>query len=268
MARQDINLGTAPTGAGGDTTRSTGVKINAMMTELYARNAQLGTASNANVTTSATSGVTGEVLRVGDFGIGGTAPYLTNKDLNSVVSGGFFYVISTVNGPVPYDGFLINSPVDTNTCSQIFIVVNTRDTYLRIKSSGSWSAWEMLVNNRNAVTDPGLNAGGIVFSGSNANGSFTKFADGTLICKFTSSTSVAMAGAVGNVWQSSSSVFTFPAIFTSPPSVTPTTTESVNSICWSTILGAISVSSVAIGAQAPISTATTKLGYIAVGRWY
>lgn len=36
MARQEINLGTAPTGAGGDTTRSTGVKINQMTTELYA----------------------------------------------------------------------------------------------------------------------------------------------------------------------------------------------------------------------------------------
>ncbi len=36
MARQEINLGAAPTGAGGDTTRSTGVKINAMTQELYA----------------------------------------------------------------------------------------------------------------------------------------------------------------------------------------------------------------------------------------
>lgn len=49
MPRQEINLGTAPTGAGGDTTRSTGVKINAMTAELYARNALLGTASNRNV---------------------------------------------------------------------------------------------------------------------------------------------------------------------------------------------------------------------------
>lgn len=36
MARQEINLGALPTGAGGDTTRSTGVKINSMTQELYA----------------------------------------------------------------------------------------------------------------------------------------------------------------------------------------------------------------------------------------
>lgn len=35
MARQEINLGATPTGVGGDTTRSTGVKINAMTTEIY-----------------------------------------------------------------------------------------------------------------------------------------------------------------------------------------------------------------------------------------
>ncbi|WP_242198610.1 MULTISPECIES: tail fiber domain-containing protein [unclassified Pseudomonas] len=36
MARQEINLGTAPTGAGGDTTRSAAAKMNAMSTEIYA----------------------------------------------------------------------------------------------------------------------------------------------------------------------------------------------------------------------------------------
>ncbi|UOB21756.1 hypothetical protein MRY17_13425 [Pseudomonas orientalis] len=73
MARQDINIGTAPTGFGGDTTRSTAVKINAMTTELYARNAQLGTASNANIGTDP-----GNVMSVGAFGLGVTySPGLT-----------------------------------------------------------------------------------------------------------------------------------------------------------------------------------------------
>lgn len=65
MARQEINLGTAPTGTGGDTTRSTAVKVNAMTQELYARNAQLGTASNANIGTAS-----GNVLGAGSLGLG------------------------------------------------------------------------------------------------------------------------------------------------------------------------------------------------------
>lgn len=65
MARQEINIGAAPTGAGGDTTRSGAVKINAMTQELYARNSQLGTASNANIGTSP-----GNVMAVGSYGLG------------------------------------------------------------------------------------------------------------------------------------------------------------------------------------------------------
>lgn len=48
MARQEINIGTAPTGAGGDTTRSGAVKINAMTSELYARTNNMGTAAYLN----------------------------------------------------------------------------------------------------------------------------------------------------------------------------------------------------------------------------
>lgn len=54
MARQDINLGTAPTGAGGDTTRSTGVKINAMTAELYSKTNNMKSAAYADLVGSVT----------------------------------------------------------------------------------------------------------------------------------------------------------------------------------------------------------------------
>lgn len=76
MPRQEINLGTAPTGAGGDTTRGAAAKINAMTSELYARNAQLGSASNANIGTAP-----GQVMAVGTSGLSGlpsALPYMTN----------------------------------------------------------------------------------------------------------------------------------------------------------------------------------------------
>lgn len=49
MARQEINLGTAPSGVGGDTTRSTGIKINAMTQELYSKVNGMGTAASKNI---------------------------------------------------------------------------------------------------------------------------------------------------------------------------------------------------------------------------
>lgn len=67
MARQEIILGTPPTGLGGDTPRVASSKINAMTTELYARNAQLGSASNANIGTAP-----GQVMAVGTGGLYGS----------------------------------------------------------------------------------------------------------------------------------------------------------------------------------------------------
>ncbi len=86
MARQEINIGTAPTGVGGDTTRSGAVKINAMTQELYARNALLGTASNVNVGTAS-----GNVMPVGAFGVGGAGRYVTTNPDSSSVGSGFNY---------------------------------------------------------------------------------------------------------------------------------------------------------------------------------
>lgn len=76
MARQEIILGTPPTGLGGDTPRVASSKINTMMTELYARNAQLGSASNANIGTAP-----GQVMAVGTGGLYGSpasVPMLTD----------------------------------------------------------------------------------------------------------------------------------------------------------------------------------------------
>jgi hypothetical protein len=59
VAKQTINLGTAPTGAGGDTPRSAFVKMQANFDELYAAGLAVGalTASNADMNTYLTAGV-------------------------------------------------------------------------------------------------------------------------------------------------------------------------------------------------------------------
>lgn len=65
MAKQTINLGTTPTGAGGDTPRSAFTKAQSNFDELYQANAKLGTAAAANI-----GNRSGQVLAVPAFGIG------------------------------------------------------------------------------------------------------------------------------------------------------------------------------------------------------
>ena len=76
MAKQTINQGTSPTGAGGDTFRSGSAKLQANDNEIYnylgdgTNLNKLGTAAFKNVGTSA-----GNVMQVGAFGIGSTGRY-------------------------------------------------------------------------------------------------------------------------------------------------------------------------------------------------
>lgn len=86
MAIQTVNLGTAPTGAGGDTFRSGSAKLQANCDEIYS---YLGDGTNLNkLGTAAFKNVgagTGNVMEVGTFGFGGELrltsanPYLTQS---------------------------------------------------------------------------------------------------------------------------------------------------------------------------------------------
>lgn len=80
MAKQTINQGTAPTGAGGDTFRSGSAKLQANDDELYN---YLGDGTNLNKLGTAafknTGTQDGNVMEVGAFGFGGVAK-LTSRD--------------------------------------------------------------------------------------------------------------------------------------------------------------------------------------------
>lgn len=85
MAKQTINQGTAPTGAGGDTFRTGSAKLQANDDELYnylgdgVNLNKLGTAAFKNVGTQA-----GNVMEVGAFGVGNIKP---NPSLNVIETG-------------------------------------------------------------------------------------------------------------------------------------------------------------------------------------
>ncbi|EXC34373.1 hypothetical protein J520_0265 [Acinetobacter sp. 869535] len=88
MAKQTINQGTAPTGAGGDTFRSGSAKLQANDDEIYN---YLGDGTNLNKLGAAafknTGTSTGNVMEVGAFGFGGSSRYLSpNPALNATVA--------------------------------------------------------------------------------------------------------------------------------------------------------------------------------------
>ncbi|WP_231421722.1 pyocin knob domain-containing protein [Pseudomonas sp. Leaf59] len=181
MARQDINLGTAPTGAGGDTTRSTGVKINQMSSELYSAlgaggngvipsaipvnrggtggttqaEAQaalgLGTAATRNVGTAV-----GNVLGYGSFGIGGRAPDIPGNSFNAIGDTGIYRSTGgTANSPANYGyGTLFVENYDAGFTAQHATSFSGR-LFFRINNNFSWGSWGEIYTTMNTTRGSG-----------------------------------------------------------------------------------------------------------------
>ncbi len=158
------------------------------------------------VTTTPTDVTPGRLLKVGDFGLGETA--LPNSIFADVFSNNFNTIVR-VSGVFSLSGAGITNgpPIGTPTgvlrqevyavsagserIHQFFYRSNTPsprayDIWYRYYQGGNWSAWARMFDQGNivgAVTQSGGNPTGAAFEdGSNANGSFTKFADGRLLC--------------------------------------------------------------------------------------
>ncbi|MDV1212936.1 hypothetical protein VC596_01710 [Citrobacter freundii] len=118
----------------------------------------------------------------------------------------------------------------------------------------------------------GVPTGAIIERGSNSNGEYTKFADGTLICCFTKSVESITSnpsGGTTNLYFSTESVFTFPATFVGTrPVVAPSASLSTGGTSsWPSVRGS-SLTGTSLALISNVQNAAAYLGYTAVGRWF
>lgn len=114
----------------------------------------------------------------------------------------------------------------------------------------------------------GVPTGGIIEHGSNVNGRYTKYADGTMICWFTDATQRAINTAAGTGFISAALSLTFPAVFAAAPTAVVQADSAQNAPAWA---GPVNTSTTGISQVYLFSftnTATARLSYIAVGRWF
>ncbi|WP_242461171.1 phage tail protein [Citrobacter freundii] len=118
----------------------------------------------------------------------------------------------------------------------------------------------------------GAPTGAIIERGSNSNGEYTKFADGTLICWFTrsaESTANNSSGGTTNLYFSSEVELTFPATFVgTTPTVTPSASlSSGGTSSWPSVRGR-SLTGTSLALISNAQNAAAYLGYTAIGRWF
>lgn len=114
----------------------------------------------------------------------------------------------------------------------------------------------------------GVPTGAIFEKGSNANGEYTKFADGRMICTVRKSITV-NSTAFGQVFRDiapSEGAWAYPASFIEGPSITPSL---VYSYAWASLLTAgVSSCSITVLTASAVSSTSMPLCITAVGRWY
>lgn len=143
MTIQTINLGTAPSGAGGDTFRSTGTKVNGNFTNnTHAASRYVGTAA-------------GNVMEVGAFGLGATSGYIGSAE--RIAKGGFYAIAQIQQGDnslMPSYQQIVNLPwVDSSVGAQIVIGLHgSAKMGFRTWDSSSISYFNLL-HSANTTTD-------------------------------------------------------------------------------------------------------------------
>lgn len=152
MTIQRINLGTAPSGTGGDTNRSAFSKIDANF-------ADSANAASRLVTTSATDTTAGSVLKVGDFGLSYASGQISGAaNLDTKPKNGF-YRLEAASGHAFNNHVLISCANYTNGGFgwQMGIDVNgTNAATLKIRKQaldGVWSTAALIYNEHNTTVD-------------------------------------------------------------------------------------------------------------------
>ena len=148
--------------------------------------------------------------------------------------------------------------------------------WIRLRSnSGTYSAWSRIFNQA-SVLGPvsqvaGLPTGALIEQGSTANGSYVKYADGTLLCRYRALTNVSVAkdATLDITW-------TYPAAFANALDVAVTLTPerasaangAIPALCIATYRNDMTPTSAAIGITNLNTVSAFQYTLSATGRWF
>ena len=123
---------------------------------------------------------------------------------------------------------------------------------------------------KNSATDNDVKWGNIVESGSNENGTYVKFTDGTMICRatkrITGITTAVSSG--GNVPISANQEgLTFPAIFIEKPEVSMSACRHSAWIGYGWTPSTTATADFVVYTNVPVSDFYIDIQYVAVGKW-
>jgi len=175
--------------------------------------------SNAYDTTA------GRLLRTGAFGLGVTDAISQVVSLDTLTATGFHRYANTTAGAPSSAGIVLHmtrlSSGNASGFIQVAFGINSQIFVRHLTNTvgPEWSAWTELFTKANILgtvsQSGGIPTGAVIERGSNANGEYVRFADGTQICWHTLTANVAINVAYFGGFRSGGQNWTFPAEFLS-----------------------------------------------------
>lgn len=203
-------------------------------------------------------------------------------DWNDIVQPGWHgWLLGTSNANAPMAGqyyyALVIGYIDAQNLIQLafpYRVSGGGAFWWRVRAAGTWGAWYRSYDASNILGTVsqagGVPTGAIIERGSNANGEYVRFADGTQICTHRATNNVAISTAALGGFRSGGQGWTYPAAFAVAP-------KCVSNVAELTALAGITYPAIAT----PLTSATyffvavTSQGAIdrivdlvAIGRWF
>lgn len=261
------NISAATRGANSDITSLSGLTTALSI-------AQGGTGSKTAAGAVAALGLTLPTASGGD----------TTTDFNTLIAPGWqpkLYQQNNPNSPGTLGGaayYYVFTVVYSSNLTQIAIpygsnAANRGRICIRSLYQGTWLEWQRCLSQYDILgtvsQSGGVATGAVIERGSNANGEYTKYADGTLICYGSASTASFSTAAVGSIFVSDPISFTFPVPFAASPMVLPKAYRASGSIAhWAVERALATTNAVSLAMLAAASGVGGYLGYAAIGRWY
>ncbi|KKL65986.1 hypothetical protein LCGC14_2149530, partial [marine sediment metagenome] len=234
-----------------------------------------GSVTGTAVTQTPTDATEGRLLKVGDFGLGtpaGQAPPIAVLN-TATTPGQYAYGAATANAPSSQGGTLAVTRSSAQSLRQVAAAAGLDQSWQRTSQDDgtSWTGWAPVYGAGNILgvvaSAAGQPTGAVIERGSNSNGDYVRFADGTQICHVTEGGAVDCDTPAGALFTTSSEMtWTFPAQFMHSGAVT--------------VFGAALVSNRFVNARrgastyavfrhyAPVSSpAQIETSLVAIGRW-
>lgn len=217
------------------------------------------------VTETATDTTAGRLLKVGDFGVGSARQI---ADFTAAWEPGFYHYLeaTAVGAPgaaLSYYGYaFVTKSAGGNfvIAARGALTASARVWFgWRGASTGAFTWVEFITHQRLVGTvsqSAGVPTGAVIEKGSNANGDYVRFADGTQICW----RSLTGATGAGSAW-------TFPAVFAAAPVVTGNAVATVTSSVQ--LDAAPSTTAVTVSARDKTDARRADVMHLtATGRWF